>query len=331
MRRIPVVIIGVGGVGRQLIQHIVDTRRLHAKQGLHIGVVGICDSRSLLLVKDAMISAMSDECLLEICKLKASGAFMPTLSSNFGLAFVDCSASSETVGLLNQAIELGCCIVLANKKPVTSDMEIYDRLVSHPRRIRYESTVGAGLPVITSLNRILSSGDPINRIVGSLSGTLGYLMSQLEDGKPFSQVIQAAKNLGLTEPGQKILALILARLLGWHANMKDIKVESLYPAKMGPNMISVEEFLGKEVLILDSDFTKRVQLASSNGKVLRYVCILEKSRCQVGLLECAKDSPLGKLKGSDSMNFDKKTLGKLCRNFPKDDICDNDLGLIQFF
>ncbi|CAN6453735.1 unnamed protein product [Victoria cruziana] len=336
MRRIPVVIIGVGGVGRQLIQHIVDTRRLHAKQGLHIGVVGICDSRSLLLVKDAMISAMSDECLLEICKLKASGAFMPTLSSNFGnfeavggseisgklvtvagalgrstgLAFVDCSASSETVGLLNQAIELGCCIVLANKKPVTSDMEIYDRLVSHPRRIRYESTVGAGLPVITSLNRILSSGDPINRIVGSLSGTLGYLMSQLEDGKPFSQVIQAAKNLGLTEPdprddldGMDVArkALILARLLGWHANMKDIKVESLYPAKMGPNMISVEEFLGKEVLILDSDFTKRVQLASSNGKVLRYVCILEKSRCQVGLLECAKDSPLGKLKGSDSM------------------------------
>ncbi|KAF3787499.1 hypothetical protein EJ110_NYTH17248 [Nymphaea thermarum] len=167
MRRIPVVILGIGGVGRQLIQHIVDTRRLHAKQGLHIGVVGICDSRSLLLVNDAMVSGMSDECLLEICKLKASAAFLPMLSSKFGnfevfgaaeipgklmatagdlgritgLAFVDCSASSETVGLLNQVIELGCCVVLANKKPLTSDMEVYDKLVSHPRRIRYESTI----------------------------------------------------------------------------------------------------------------------------------------------------------------------------------------------
>ncbi|XP_031493863.1 uncharacterized protein LOC116259965 isoform X2 [Nymphaea colorata] len=283
-----------------------------------------------------MVSGMSDECLLEICKLKASAAFLPMLSSKFGnfevfgateipgklmatagalgritgLAFVDCSASSETVGLLNQVIELGCCVVLANKKPLTSDMEVYDKLVSHPRRIRYESTVGAGLPVITSLNRILSSGDPINRIVGSLSGTLGYLMSELEDGKPFSQVVRAAKNLGFTEPdprddfgGMDVArkALILARLLGWRINMENIKVDSLYPAEMGPNMISTEEFLSKGVLMLDNDFAQRVQLASSNGKVLRYVCMLEKSSCQVGLLECPKDSPLGKLKGSANM------------------------------
>lgn len=73
-------------------------------------------------------------------------------------------------------------------------------MVSQTRHIRYESTVGAGLPVIASLNRIISSGDPVYRIIGSLSGTLGYVMSEVENGKPFSEVVNGAKTLGYTEP-----------------------------------------------------------------------------------------------------------------------------------
>ncbi|CAL5343491.1 unnamed protein product [Camellia sinensis] len=96
---------------------------------------------------------------------------------------------------------MGCCVVMANKKPLTSSMEDYGKLLAYPRRIRHESTVGVGLPVIASLNRILSSGDPVHHIIGSLSGTLGYVMSEVEDGKPFSQVVKSAKSLGYVEPG----------------------------------------------------------------------------------------------------------------------------------
>ncbi|CAD6268601.1 unnamed protein product [Miscanthus lutarioriparius] len=78
--------------------------------------------------------------------------------------------------------------------------EDFQKLVSNFRRIRFESTVGAGLPVISSVTRIIASGDPISRIVGSLSGTLGYVMSELEDGKKFSEVVKNAKSLGYTEP-----------------------------------------------------------------------------------------------------------------------------------
>ncbi|XP_049379506.1 uncharacterized protein LOC125844269 [Solanum stenotomum] len=224
MKNLPVFLMGSGGVGRQLLQHIVSCRSLHAKQGVHLLVVGVCDSKSLVVVADVLTSEFDDSFLLEVCRVKSNGSSLQTLAisgecqvfsgpevirkvidigllgKSTGLAFVDCSASAETIGVLNQVVDFGCCVVLANKKPLTVPMEDYDKLVSQPRRLRHESTVGAGLPVIASLNRIISSGDPVYRIIGSLSGTLGYVMSEVEDGKPFSQVVNAAKSLGYTEP-----------------------------------------------------------------------------------------------------------------------------------
>lgn len=332
---IAVLVLGCGGVGRQLLQHIVNSRSLHSKQGLRLRVVGVCDSQSLLTAIDLVYEELSDLFLMEICNAKLSGSSLTTLS-NFGrcqifrysetieevvciarclrqftgLVLVDCSASLETIRVLNRVVDLDCCIVLANKKPLTSAIEDYEKLVSHLRRIRYESTVGAGLPVITSLNRIIASGDPIHRIIGSLSGTLGYVMSELEDGKSFSQVVRAAKGLGYTEPdprddlsGMDVArkALILARLLGSRINLDSIKVDSLYPDAMGPNAMSSEDFLNKGLPSLDNDIEERVKVAASNGNVLRYVCIIEGSRCEVGLYELPKDSPLGRLRGSDNV------------------------------
>lgn len=337
LKKIPLVLMGCGGVGRQLLQHIVSCRSLHANLGVHLRVVGVSDSKSLVVASDVFTKEFNDNLLSEICRLKADHSSLSTLISGFGgecqvfldsdlrgklseiasllgtstgLAFVDCSASSETVEILTQAVDLGCCIVLANKKPLTSTMEDYDKLVSRPRRIRYESTVGAGLPVIASLNRILSSGDPVHRIVGSLSGTLGYVMSEVEDGKPLSQVVKAAKSLGYTEPdprddlsGMDVArkALILARLLGMRINIDSIKIESLYPEEMGPNIMSVEDFLSTGLPLLDNDIGERVRKASLNGNVLRYVCVIEGSRCTVGIQELPKNSPLGRLRGSDNV------------------------------
>ncbi|KAL5575049.1 hypothetical protein UlMin_016748 [Ulmus minor] len=334
MTKISIIVMGCGGVGRQLLRHIVSCRSLHARQGVSLRVVGVCDSKSLVVVPDVLTMALSDNFLLEVCRIKLDGSSLLTLSGSGecqvfkdsestkkivdiasllgkseGLALVDCSASSETISVLNQVVDFDCCIVLANKKPLTSKMEDYDKLVAHPRHIRHESTVGAGLPVMASLNRILSSGDPVHRIIGSLSGTLGYVMSEVEDGKPFSQVVKSAKSLGYTEPdprddlgGMDVArkALILSRLLGQRLNMDSIKIESLYPEAMGPNVMSVDEFLGN-VSLLDKDIQERVHKASLNGNVLRYVCVIEGSRCEVGIQELPKNSALGRLRGSDNV------------------------------
>ncbi|XP_060170064.1 homoserine dehydrogenase-like isoform X1 [Lycium barbarum] len=156
----------------------------------------------------------------------------------------------------------------------------------------------------------ISSGDPVYRIIGSLSGTLGYVMSEVEDGMPFSQVVTAAKSLGYTEPdprddlgGMDVArkALILARLLGRHFNLDDMKIESLYPEEMGPDVMPLEDFLRNGLPLLDKNIEDRINQASANGNVLRYVCFIDDSRCEVGTQEVPKDSALGRLRGSDNV------------------------------
>ncbi|XP_041991775.1 homoserine dehydrogenase-like isoform X1 [Salvia splendens] len=335
MASIPLLLMGCGGVGRQLLHHVISCRPLHSQQGVRLRVVGVCDSKSMVAIPDVLTSEFRDDFLLQLCEIKSNGSSFldltktgecqvysgeeigrkvidvaTALSSSSGLALIDCSASSETIGLLSQVINLDGCVVLANKKPLTSPLEYYDKLVSQPRRLRHESTVGAGLPVIATINRMLSSGDPINRIIGSLSGTLGYVMSEVEGGRPFSEVVTSAKKLGFTEPdprddlgGMDVArkALILARLLGHRIELDSIKVESLYPEKMGPANIPLDEFLANGLPLLDEAIQKRIESAASNGNVLRYVCLIEESRCEVGLQEVSKDSALGRLQGSDNV------------------------------
>ncbi|XP_047318514.1 bifunctional aspartokinase/homoserine dehydrogenase 1 isoform X2 [Impatiens glandulifera] len=335
MKKIPLILMGCGGVGRQLLQHIVAGRSLHSKQGVHLQVLGVCDSQSSVITSDVLTTELDDTFLAEVCRIKSEGSPLlalrdkgeckissgaeavrtiidvaALLARSTGLAFVDCSASSETIGVLKQVVDLGGFIIMANKKPLTSSMEDYQQLFVHQRHVRFESTVGAGLPVIAALNRMISSGDTIYRIVGSLSGTLGFVMSEVEDGKPFSEVVKTAKSLGYTEPdprddlgGMDVArkALILARLLGRKINLDNIKVESLYPEKMGAATMNVEDFLKSGLPELDKDFQERVQLSASRGNVLRYVCVIDESRCEVGLQELPKASPLGRLRGSDNI------------------------------
>ncbi|XP_015967739.1 homoserine dehydrogenase isoform X2 [Arachis duranensis] len=334
MKTIPLILMGCGGVGCHLLQHIVSCRSLHSSQGLCLNVLGVSDSKSLVVTEDSSNKGLDDKFLMELCRVKRDGGSLSKLGDldcrlfshpelqerilelasqlggKTGLVFVDCSASSNTVAVLKQVVDMGCCIVMANKKPLTSTMEDFEKLYAYPRRIRHESTVGAGLPVIASLNRIISSGDPVHRIIGSLSGTLGYVMSEVEDGKPLSQVVRAAKSLGYTEPdpredlgGMDVArkALILARILGQRINMDTIQIESLYPKEMGPDLMSVEDFMNSGLPLLDKDIQERVEKAASNGNVLRYVCVIEGSSCEVGIQELPKNSPLGRLRGSDNV------------------------------
>lgn len=335
MRDLPVILFGVGGVGRALLRQIVEERTFHALQyGLRLEVVAVCDSDGALVEPNG---GLDDELLQEIIAAKAAGqrlahhpaggsqndlAGIVDIAGRSGTVVVDCTPTEATVPALLFARDQQYKIVLANKKPLTVDQEVYDRLTSAggtngtgergaPVRqlshTRWETTVGAALPVIVTLNRLVSSGDEIKRITGTFSGTLGYVMTGLQEGKPFSAIVREAHRLGYTEPDPRDdlggvdvarKALILARGLGWRLRMDDVEVQGLYPADM--DGLTVAEFM-EALPRLDEQFQQRVAEATSAGKVLRFAAQVEDGVCRVGPTLVSASSPLGRLSGTDNL------------------------------
>lgn len=331
MRSIPVILFGVGGVGRALVRQIVELRQFHADTyGLRLQFHAVCDSDGAV-IDDA---GLTDAQLSELLQYKEQGgklahhplggqqqdpAAIVDIAGRTNAVVVDCTASATTVPALLLALARGYRIAMANKKPLTVEQEVYDRLtnagatgsttgpVRHLGRTRWETTVGAGLPVIVTLNRLVASGDPVTRIAGTFSGTLGYVMTGLQAERPFSEIVREAHKLGYTEPDPRDdlggidvarKALILARGIGWRLAMTDVQVTGLYPVEM--SSLSVAEFL--DVLpTLDADFQARVQAAKADGKVLRYAATVTDGRCTVGPVVVDAGSPLGRLSGTDNL------------------------------
>lgn len=331
MRSVPVILFGSGGVGRALVRQIVERRRFHAATyGLHLQFQAVCDSDGAV-IDDA---GLSDTQLSELIQYKEKGgklanhplggqqhdpAAIVDIAGRADAVVVDCTASVETVPALLWALERGYRIVMANKKPLTVEQEVYDRLTNagatgsatgrarHLGRTRWETTVGAGLPVIVTLNRLVASGDPVTRIAGTFSGTLGYVMTGLQAARPFSEIVREAHKLGYTEPDPRDdlggidvarKALILARGIGWRLAMTDVQVTGLYPVEM--SSLSVADFL-EALPALDADFQARVQAAKAEGKVLRYAATVADGRCTVGPVVVDANSPLGRLSGTDNL------------------------------
>ena len=234
-----------------------------------------------------------------------------------GTVVVDCTASPKTVAALLLAMECSYQVALANKIPLTVDMEAYNRLTRagatassstlNLAQSRWETTVGAGLPVIATLNRLVASGDAITGMAGTFSGTLGYVMTGLQEGQPLSAIVREAHSLGYTEPDPRDdlggidvarKALILARCLGWQLTMDDVQVEGLYPATM--DALSVDAFM-EALPEIDAEFGQKVASAATEGKVLRYAATVEDGQCRVGPTVVARESPLGRLSGTDNL------------------------------
>lgn len=336
MHELPIILMGAGGVGRALLQQIVANRGLHDTQfGLTLPVLAVCDRDGAVLALDQRrTSGLDGATLLDLVRYKESGRRLAEYSlggpqndlgavidiaGRHGCVVVDCTASAETAYALLFALERKYKVVLANKKPLTIDQEVYDRLTRagataadelpprHWGRSRWETTCGAALPVVSTLNRLIASGDSVQRIAGALSGTLGYVMTGLQAGQPFSAVVAEAHRLGYTEPDPRDdlggldvarKALILARGLGWRMEMNDIQVRGLYPAEMSD--LTVAEFMAA-LPQLDADFRDRVEAAAVEGKVLRYAATIEDGRCRVGLVAVDAAGPLGRLGGTDNL------------------------------
>ena len=324
------------GLTNARITDHTDGRGLHDTQfGLTLPVLAVCDRDGAVLALDQRrTSGLDGATLLDLVRYKESGRRLAEYSlggpqndlgavidiaGRHGCVVVDCTASAETAYALLFALERKYKVVLANKKPLTIDQEVYDRLTRagataadelpprHWGRSRWETTCGAALPVVSTLNRLIASGDSVQRIAGALSGTLGYVMTGLQAGQPFSAVVAEAHRLGYTEPDPRDdlggldvarKALILARGLGWRMEMNDIQVRGLYPAEMSD--LTVAEFMAA-LPQLDADFRDRVEAAAVEGKVLRYAATIEDGRCRVGLVAVDAAGPLGRLGGTDNL------------------------------
>lgn len=330
-RETPIILFGIGGVGRALVRQILDNRQLHAQHyGLWLQVLAVSDRNSAVLELDGGID---DATLADLVELKKAGgrlsdhalggrhagdlASLVQIAGRRDVIVVDCTATDATIPALLNARECSYKLVLANKKPLTAQQEVYDRLTRagatgessarHSARTRWETTVGAGLPVIVTQNRLVASGDEITCIAGTFSGTLGFVMTGLQAGRPFSEVVREAHARGYTEPDPRDdlggvdvarKALILARGLGWRMELADVQIAGLYPAEM--QTLSIADFLAA-LPALDGPLAERVQAAAAQGKVLRYAATVADGRCTVGPTEVEHASPLGRLTGTDNL------------------------------
>ena len=316
--RVEVVLLGFGQIGRMLAGLLARVRRPR----LTLRVVGVIDRSGFVFehrgLENGRLAALAaaKQRGRPVAEAPGGRAASPEEAVSFiaGHALrrpilVDLTAT-QTGKLLEQALAFGMDLVLSNKLPLagpwSESMRLHELAGSYGRRIRHETTVGAGLPVIDTYYKLIESGDRVERIEGCLSGTLGYLLTEIEGGRKFSDAIRAAMKNGFTEPdprddlagmdvGRK--AIILGRLLGFSGNLSPRNVESLVPRAM--QALPLDEFLA-QVSRFDDEWDRRVHSAGARGRVLRYVASVTRQSLSVRLREVERSSPLGALKGADN-------------------------------
>ena len=312
MREIPVIMFGAGGVGRSLLQQLVESRPvLAARNQIAFKLVAVADSRSWRWQPDGL----SDEQIEQLVAAKAEGKLVgqaerPSLTEILQQAaaagieqavVVDVTAEDGLEPMIDTALDLGYSLALANKKPFAGPWATAQRYFNNPR-IRYESTVGGGQPVIATLRYLLDVNDSPLAIEGQLSGTLGFICGQLDQGIPFSRALATAKANGYTEPdpredlgGKDVMrkVMILGRMAGWPLEEVDIEVESLYPAELAG--LTVADFM-EAIQQADALMQERVAAARAKGMVLRHTAVLSQSQKRVGLTALSATDPLANLK-----------------------------------
>jgi len=229
-----------------------------------------------------------------------------------GKVFVDCTASEFIAKKYIEMAEAGFNIVTPNKKfnvlGIKEYKKLREALAANGGKFLYETNVGAGLPVISTIRDLVASGDKITKIEGIFSGTLSYIFNNFDINGSFSGIVKKAKELGYTEPdpredlngqdvGRKLL--ILAREIGMEMEFGDVKIGSLVPEKLR-KMKEVEKFMSG-LASFDGYFGKLLKAAEKSGRVLRYVAKIEKGKALAKLEMIPKDNPLAHTSGADNI------------------------------
>lgn len=306
-RAVPVFIAGTGAVGGALIEQVSQL-----KNGYSVNIIGACNTRHFIWNENGFSSGNVSDRLHKgeqtdwkrILEFFANRASRP-------LIFVDATGSTEVARLYPSILETDIHIATPSKRANTFEQSFYDRLqeISKSKNLefRYETTVGAALPIISTITDLLDTGDAITEISGIVSGTMTYLFNELEKGTPFSKAVVHARELGYAEPdprddlsGEDVARkfLTLARTIGLKIERSELDVETLVPEQL----ISVDRdaFL-KELSGYDDYWKSKIGQAKQNNKTLRYVGKLTHHDISVGIQSIPVDSPLGQLRGTDNL------------------------------
>ena len=307
-------ICGTGTVGGSLIEQIrCQQQKLMQERGLKLKVVGIADGHRALFTR-AGIDLASYREEMEEKEIPSSAAVLhdEIIGMNiFNSVFVDCTASAEVASLYKEFLMHNISVVAANKIAASSDYSIYSELKQIARRrgvkFLFETNVGAGLPIINTINDLINSGDKILKIEAVLSGTLNYIFNKISANVPFSQTIKMAQEERYSEPDPRIdlsgkdvirKLVILAREAGYKLEQTDVEKHLFVPSDFfeGP----LEEFW-KKVPSLDADFEARRRKLESENKRWRFVAKLENGKGSVSLQEVDSKHPFYGLEGSNNI------------------------------
>ncbi|MBM4784012.1 MAG: bifunctional aspartate kinase/homoserine dehydrogenase I [Archangiaceae bacterium] len=304
---ISVGVIGPGNVGKTFLKQLSAAReRLLANNGLDLRVRAISTSKSMALSETHLGEGapLDQPADLDRFASHVQAEHLPHA------LIVDCSASDAVASRYADWLAKGIHIATPNKHAGSGPLARYEAIkkASTRGRFRAESTVGAGLPVITTLRDLLDTGDQVLAIEGIFSGTLAWLFNTWDGITPFSALVGQARQLGYTEPdprddlsGMDVARklVILARESGWKTTLDTVKVESLVPASL--QGVTPAEFLTR-LSELDAPMQARLAAAKKNGNVLRYVAKLEGAgSAQVGLMELPTTHAFAHIKLTDNV------------------------------
>jgi aspartokinase/homoserine dehydrogenase 1 len=305
-------ICGIGTVGGMLIEQIRSQyEELMQRNGLKLNVVGIASSKKYLLDRDGIDLSTYKEQLTNAALPEQKLGDAIIQMNIFNSVFVDCTASKEIAGLYQTFLEHNISVIAANKLAASSDYDNYLKLKKTARDrgvwFRYETNVGAGLPIIGTINDLRNSGDKILKIEAVLSGTLNFIFNEIAADVPFSETVRRAKEQGYSEPDPRIdlsgtdvirKLVILTREAGYKVEQQDVEKHLFVPDSYFEG--SVDDFWAK-LPALDADFEARRQQLEANGKRWRFVATMEHGQTNVALKEVDRNHPFYNLEGSNNI------------------------------
>ena len=306
-------ICGVGTVGSKLIEQIrLQYEELKHNRRLKLNVVGIASSTKAVFNRDGIDLDNYRELLDSADSSDTERLRNEVVSMNiFNSVFVDCTASKEVASLYQEFLEHNISVIAANKIAASSDYDSYLRLkktaLARGVKFRFETNVGAGLPIIGTINDLRNSGDRILKIEAVLSGTLNFIFNELSDKVSFSEAVKRAAKQGYSEPDPRIdlsgtdvirKLIILTREAGYKAEQEDVEKHLFIPESLFNG--SLDDFW-QNLPSLDDDFEKRRKKLYSENKRWRFVAKMESGKTSVSLEAVEKGHPFYNLEGSNNI------------------------------